>query len=137
MSGRLQIDMYTYFRRDFNLSSYKLDDVGEYISDDIKKVVHSTLNDRPITQLYTSNVKGLHINDFIHIEITGFTTDYFNNGLKFKVIDIIKGGENDCNIVCVERKEELSEISKKVKWCIAKDDVSPQDIFRLSDGSSS
>ena len=27
MTGRLQIDMYTYFRRDFNLSSYKLDDV--------------------------------------------------------------------------------------------------------------
>ena len=32
MSGRLQIDMYAYFRRDFNLSSYKLDDVaGIYI----------------------------------------------------------------------------------------------------------
>jgi DNA polymerase elongation subunit (family B) len=137
MTGRLQIDMYTYFRRDFNLSSYKLDDVvGEYISDDVKKIVHSTLNDSPITQLFTSNVKGLHINDYIHIEITGFTTDYFDNGRKFKVIDIIKGGENDCNIICVERKEELSEISKKIKWCIAKDDVSPQDIFRLTDGSS-
>ena len=30
MSGRLQIDMYAYFRRDFNLSSYKLDDVSSY-----------------------------------------------------------------------------------------------------------
>ena len=39
MPGRLQIDMYTYFRRDFNLASYKLDDVaGQYISDDIKKM---------------------------------------------------------------------------------------------------
>ena len=32
--GRPQIDMYSYFRRDFNLSSYKLDDVASsYISD--------------------------------------------------------------------------------------------------------
>ena len=39
MVGRLQIDMYTYFRRDFNLSSYKLDDVaGQFISDSIKKI---------------------------------------------------------------------------------------------------
>jgi DNA polymerase elongation subunit (family B) len=137
MTGRLQIDMYTYFRRDFNLSSYKLDDVvGEYISDDIKKIVHSTLNDTPVTKLITNNVKGLHVNDYIHIEITGFTTDYFNNGLKFKVIDISKDDENDNYVICIERKDELSDITKKIKWCIAKDDVSPQDIFRLSDGSS-
>jgi len=38
MTGRLQVDMYAYFRRDFNLSSYKLDDVaGQFISDDVKK----------------------------------------------------------------------------------------------------
>ena len=37
--GRLQIDMYAYFRRDFNLSSYKLDDVASsYISDSIQHV---------------------------------------------------------------------------------------------------
>ena len=38
-TGRLQIDMYAYFRRDFNLSSYKLDDVaGQYISDSVKYI---------------------------------------------------------------------------------------------------
>ena len=38
MTGRIQIDMYAYFRRDFNLSSYKLDDVaGSFISDSVKK----------------------------------------------------------------------------------------------------
>ena len=36
MKGRLQIDMYAYFRRDFNFSSYKLDDVaGQLISDSV------------------------------------------------------------------------------------------------------
>ena len=39
ISGRIQLDMYAYLRRDFNLSSYKLDDVaGSFISDDIKKI---------------------------------------------------------------------------------------------------
>ena len=37
ISGRLQIDLLFYFRRDYNLSSYKLDDVaGTMIRDDIK-----------------------------------------------------------------------------------------------------
>ena len=41
-TGRLQIDMYTYFRRDFNLASYKLDDVaGQYISDHVKRIEHT------------------------------------------------------------------------------------------------
>ena len=140
MTGRLQIDMYTYFRRDFNLSSYKLDDVaGQYISDDIKHIIPSQHHDNIVTKLFTNNVKGLHNNDFIHIEIIGFTTDYYDNGSKFKVIDILKDEEYNGvkhNVICIERNEKLSAIDKSIKWCIAKDDVSPQDIFRLSDGSS-
>lgn len=139
MTGRLQIDMYTYFRRDFNLSSYKLDDVaGEYISDDVSDVIHSFIDDRAITKLYTSNIKGLHIDDFIRIELNSFTTDYYNDGAKFKVLDIIKSTHNDkpCNIIYIDGHEKLLSISKSIKWCLAKDDVTPQDIFRLSSGSS-
>lgn len=128
--------MYTYFRRDFNLSSYKLDDVaGLYISDDIKHI----LNCQDATQLFTNNIKGLHVNDFIHIEISGFTTDYFKDGAKVKVIDILEGVDHygfRFNVICIKRNEDLSFIGKSIKWCIAKDDVSPQEIFRLSDGSS-
>jgi DNA polymerase elongation subunit (family B) len=41
MPGRLQIDMYNYFRRDYNLTSYKLDYVGSYfIGDNVLKVEH-------------------------------------------------------------------------------------------------
>lgn len=136
ISGRLQIDMYTYFRRDFNLSSYKLDDVaGLYISDDITNVVHCD----NLTQLFTNNIKGLHVNDFIRIEISGFTTDYFKDGAKFRVTGILKNVHYNgvmCNTICIETQLELSSIGKSIKWCIAKDDVSPQEIFRLSDGSS-
>ena len=56
-TGRLQIDMYTYFRRDFNLSSYKLDDVaGEFISDEITSVETSFDESGEITYLYSKNL---------------------------------------------------------------------------------
>jgi DNA polymerase elongation subunit (family B) len=151
-SGRLQIDMYTYFRRDFNLSSYKLDDVaGQYISDDVKKILY--LDDPEYgetTELYSGNLTGLNINDYIHIEIIGFTSDYYKDGKKFKVVNIIrnkqitemvKGKEqtNTYNVIIIQGKHsELDEYNtKSIKWGIAKDDVTPQDIFRLSKGTSS
>jgi DNA polymerase elongation subunit (family B) len=131
-AGRLQIDMYTYFRRDFNLSSYKLDDVaGQYIGDDIKKIVlgtHAVHGDT--TELYSRNLTGLSVNDFIHVEITGFTSDYYGDGKKLKVIDILPDG-----IIVVLGHHNI-EIGKSVKWGMAKDDVTPQDIFRLANGSA-
>jgi DNA polymerase elongation subunit (family B) len=148
MSGRLQIDMYTYFRRDFNLPSYKLDSVaGQYISDDIKRVEYV---DHPefgkVTELFSKNLTGLHKNDYIHIEMIGFTSDYIQDGKKFKVVSIetgreimetIKGKEttNKYNIIIIEGHPEMDR-SKALKWGTAKDDVSPQDIFRLANGSS-
>jgi hypothetical protein len=62
--------MYAYFRRDFNLSSYKLDDVaGEFISDEIKKIGFTEDGN---TQLYSKNLAGLNVGDFIHIKINSF-----------------------------------------------------------------
>ena len=134
MPGRLQIDMYTYFRRDFNLSSYKLDDVaGEFISDEITHVETSIDEEGEITNLYSKNLAGLNINDFIHIEICGFTTDYYQDGKKFKVLNI----ENQDEFKIITIRGHHMFPSKSLKWTMAKDDVTPQDIFRLTNGSSS
>jgi len=144
MMGRLQIDMYAYFRRDFNLSSYKLDDVaGQFISDSIKKVIIS--DDRTKTQLYSKNLAGLNAGDFIHIKINGFSSDYYNNGQKFKVESIEYGVEvkeeykgkeqmNKYNIITISGAVDID--CKSIEWAMSKDDVTPQDIFRLSKGSS-
>ena len=149
MTGRLQIDMYAYFRRDFNLSSYKLDDVaGQFISDDVRKTAcidHPTFGNA--TELYSQNLMGLHAGDFIHIELSSFTSDYYKDGQKFKVLEIrngveinetIKGKEvtNKYNVILIGGHEEIDK-SKSIKWCMAKDDVTPQDIFRLANGNSS
>jgi len=153
MIGRLQIDMYAYFRRDFNLSSYKLDDVaGQYISDDIKKVEFD--EERGTTRLYSSNLAGLNKDDFIHIEIIGFSSDYYKDGQKFRVLDIEYGVEveemykgslkqSKYNVIIISGTHDILEEAgdkakqkKSIKWGMAKDDVSPQDIFRLSNGSA-
>ena len=141
MSGRLQIDMYTYFRRDFNLASYKLDDVaGQYICDDVKKVefVTDTESGKKQTNLYTNNITGLHVGDYIHIEISGFTSDYYRDGHKFVVKEIQPSTDSVSKyILSIEGHEtELNNQTKSIKWCIAKDDVSVQDIFRLTNGDS-
>jgi DNA polymerase elongation subunit (family B) len=140
ISGVLQIDLYSYFRRDYNLSSYKLDDVaGNFISDDIVKI--QVDEETKTTQLYTKNIAGLRKGDYIHIEITGFTSDYYKDGAKFVVKQIIKpsadceGGSSPYNIIVIYGEENIS-MEKRIKWCMAKDDVSPKDIFRLANGDS-
>lgn len=150
ITGRVQIDMYAYFRRDFNLSSYKLDDVaGQFISDDIKKIVLANDELRgPVTELYSQNLAGLHVGDFIHIELSSFTSDYYKDGHKFPVIDIVmrraivemvKGKETEVlyNVIVIAGHEaiDMGKV-KSIKWTMAKDDVTPQDIFRLAKGSS-
>ena len=149
MSGRLQIDLYAAFRRDFIMSSYKLDDVaGQFISDDIKRSEH-ILHDQfgQVTELYTQNLMGINVHDFIHIEMSGYTTDYHKGGQKFKILEIqkdrevletVKGQEKTVSYnILVIGGHEIFDNGKSIKWTMAKDDVSPKDIFRLANGSSS
>ena len=143
ISGRLQIDLLFYFRRDYNLSSYKLDDVaGTMIRDDIKGIQF----DNQYTNLFSKNLSGLHENDFIHIEIATFTTDYYMDGKKFRILKItpkveakdLEGVPDGVyNVITIEGVHDtLNPKSMTLKWGMSKDDVSPQDIFRLSKESS-
>ena len=144
ISGRLQIDLLFYFRRDYNMSSYKLDDVaGSMIRDDIKGVQFDNQN----TNLFSKNLSGLHENDFIHIEIATFTTDCYMGGKKFRILKItpqvetknVEGiPDGTYNVITIEGvHDSLNPKTMNLKWGMAKDDVSPQDIFRLSKESSS
>ena len=143
IAGRLQIDLLFYFRRDYNMSSYKLDDVaGTMIRDDIKGLHFDNQN----TNLFSKNLSGLHENDFIHIEIATFTTDYYMDGKKFRILKITTGvdakdmegiPDGKYNVITIEGvHDNLNPKTMNLKWGMAKDDVSPQDIFRLSKESS-
>lgn len=148
MGGRLQVDMYNYFRRNFNLSSYKLDDVAsQNISDEVSKVANCIYNGEPCTELMTKNLTGLHKGDFIHIELSSFTSDYYvapgltqgqtHSQTKFVVLDIVEKEGGGKALVIAGHHEQNIDKSKKIRWGMAKDDVSPQDIFRMSKGSDS
>ena len=148
MTGRIQVDMYTYLRREYSFGSYKLDDMASYfISDDIKRVevVHDAATGECQTHLRSKNLMGLHVGDFIHIEITSFTSDYYDGGRKFVVEDILRDQPLDStnpesspktNVVVIQGDHSALMSYKNIKWGMAKDDVTPQDIFRLTKGSA-
>ena len=131
MNGRLQIDMYNWFRRTENLVSYKLDYVGGcFIGDYVLNLAHN--EKRSCTRVYTKNMTGLQTENYIHFEEINYSSDYYKGGAKFRVI-------------CVNKDEKWFEIegiekpyAKSVKWGLAKDDVTPKDIFRMTnEGSAS
>ena len=122
--GRIQIDMYNYFRRDFNLSSYKLDNVAaEFLSDKVSKIDYDETTNT--SKVYTKNVKGLNDESFVRFEILDHSNTLYNNGEKFQLTSLDKGYFTIIGKVETDKKYSI-------KWSLAKDDVSPQDIFRLT-----
>jgi DNA polymerase elongation subunit (family B) len=128
MNGRLQVDLYNFFRREENLTSYKLDYVaGHFIGDYIKTYEHSSFK----TEIKTTNLTGLLEGSFIHLEEIGHSIDYYDDGAKFKVVSINKE-ESKFKIDGIVNPD----MNKKVRWCLAKDDVTPKDIFRMTNGTA-
>ena len=131
MTGRLVLDLYIYFRREYQLSSYKLDHTAsQFICDDVKNIEHLKGEDgAEKTVIYSKNLKGINPGDYINFEEISYSTEYYKKGKKF----IIKDIDLDKRSFTIDGREELN-MEKKVKWGIAKDDVPPQEIFRLSNG---
>jgi DNA polymerase elongation subunit (family B) len=135
MTGRLQVDVYNYLRRDFNLSSYKLDDVSSYfIGDAVKSVEYDATTDT--TRVYSANLLGLEEANFVKFEQTNHSTDLYKDGHKFKVTGIApagggSGGGGGGGYFTVQGCA-TPDMKLMVRWGLAKDDVSPQDIFRMT-----
>ena len=130
ISGRLQVDLYNFFRREENLNSYKLDHVaGHFIGDYVKSLTYLSLTNE--SEIKTANMTGLLIGSYVHFEEIGHSTEYYDGGSKFIVTEVSK-------LACVFKIEGhiQPDFSKKVRWCLAKDDVTPKDIFRMSNGTS-
>jgi DNA polymerase elongation subunit (family B) len=129
MNGRLQVDLYNVFRREENLTSYKLDYVaGHFIGDYVSNIEKFEKK----TKILTKNLTGLLEGSFIHIEEIGHTTDYYDGGAKYKVASVDKSNKS----FVIEGIIEPDFKNKKIRWCMAKDDVTPKDIFRMTNGSS-
>ena len=121
MDGRLAFDIIKIVQRDHNLVSYKLDFVAEtFINDSIINIDGSKLE--------IKNVQNLNVGNYITINIG---EDKCLGGKKLKILEIRE------NIITIDQTIDKSLLKHKCKWCLAKDDVSPQDIFKYQKGSSS
>ena len=120
MDGRIVMDLFKIVQKDFNLVSYKLDYVSEYfINDKIVSIDKDKLKVKGVDTLSKGNF----------ITISYGNDDKYKNK-KFKITNI------DNDIITLNENIESSVMEKKPKWTLAKDDVSPKDIFRLQDGSA-
>ena len=128
MAGRLQIDLYNYFRRSVNLEQYKLDYVsGYFIGDGVNKVEPIENVSKNQTRIHSKNLDGLREHDFVCFEEIEHTTDKYNDGEKFEVMEL-----NRSEKYFVINGNVVFRENKHIRWCMAKDDVTPQDIFRLT-----
>jgi DNA polymerase elongation subunit (family B) len=130
MNGRLQVDLYNFFRKEENLTSYKLDFVaGHFIGDYVKKIEFNESTN--ISTINSGNLMGLIEQSFIHFEEIGFNVDYYNGGQKFQVLSV-----NKLSHTFTINGKISPDMSKKIRWCLAKDDVTPKDIFRMTNGTN-
>ena len=129
--GRLQIDLYHYIRRNAVLPSYKLDEVTKnYMSGKLKKVTASEDGKR-LNLSAAGAVKDVRIGRAICL------LDGVGESLTEKmVVEEVDVGGGKIVVRFDGDVEELSELTDAQKWVVVKDDVSPQDIFRLHRGSA-
>ena len=120
--GRLQIDMFHYIKRNHTLPSYKLDEVTKYFM--------------------SGKLKGFTYEDgCLVLEVGGAIKDV-REGRSVMLLDETGETVSEKLVVhsvvgvyitfkCSLDKDAFAEIEDATKWVIVKDDVSPQDIFRL------
>ena len=127
MDGIIQVDLYNYFRREVNLGSYKLQDVAShFIGDMVSEVEYNG----EYTVIKSRNLMGLQEENFVIFQVIGHSVDDYEKGRKFQVTYLDeKNGE------FWVKEEVIMPAKGKLRWGLGKDDVSPQDLFRLTNGT--
>ena len=120
--GRLQVDLFHYIKRNNVLPSYKLDEVTKHF-----------MSGKLKSQKYEGGVLTLEVAGAIKdvkpgraitlLDDTGETVS------PKMVVETVEGSK--ITFTCELDYDALNEMDDATKWVIVKDDVSPQDIFRL------
>ena len=146
IAGRIQLDILPQVQKGYQLESYKLDDVStHFINGSIKDLVYDPSTGE--TVITTDSVKNLNENNYIMFSYSDeHETNRYNDGEKFEVYrlerDAIskfnekKGKIEKLSTFRVKSKLDLDIKKYRCSWALGKDDVSPNDIFRLQKGSS-
>ena len=128
LEGRIHMDPYVMFRKEYNLDSYKLDSVAAtFIRDKISKL---ELTDENTTMVYSNNLKGLEVGNYVVFEKFTHSSTFLSNGRKHRVLSI-----SGKYFVVEHRILHVMDAASVLSWCLAKDDVDHHDIFRMADGT--
>ena len=136
--GRVQIDLLKVCQASLTkLPSYKLDSVAEfYISGKIKDIICSGgegsegRGGDESCYLKVDNIQELELGNYIVISMAATTAKLFD-GDKLKIVEIDK----DSKKIKVDRPIPKSCLPSGPVWGLGKDDVTPQDIFRMQKGN--
>jgi len=138
MPGRVQIDLLKVCQASLTkLPSYKLDSVAEfYISGKIKDILTTCEGDyssslEESTYLKVDNINELDIGNYIVISMAATTAKLFD-GEKLKILEIDRENKK----IKVDRAVPKSCLTSGPVWGLGKDDITPQDIFRMQKGSN-
>jgi DNA polymerase elongation subunit (family B) len=135
--GRVLVDLMKVIQRDYNLSSYKLDNVSaNFIREKIDNM--EIIDNKTI--LTTKSVFGVVEKQYITIGyFDGVIEDKHMEGKKFiieRIVENIETGNHQIIINDIIDLQIMKNADWKIYWCQAKDDVTPQDIFDLQEGDS-
>ncbi len=122
--GRLQIDLFHYIKRNNVLPSYKLDEVTKhFMSGKLKKQSYDAAT-RQLRLEVAGAIKDVRVGRAITLlDETGETVS------QKLMVEAVDG--NVLQFTCDLDEDALTEMEDATKWVVVKDDVSPQDIFRL------
>jgi len=132
MDGRILFDLQKEVQKEYNLASYKLDNVAaEFMRGNIQR----TKNFGRKLGLYTNDIGTLTEGKYIKIvEFNSIGEQFYNKGQKYKILKILLSKPEPILIV---NKDFVMKEDFNYKWCEAKDDISPQDIFnKQKEGST-
>ncbi len=125
--GRLQVDLFHYIKRNNVLPSYKLDEVTKHFMSG--KLKAQKYENGKLTLDVAGAIKDVKPGRAITLlDDTGETVS------PKLVVEKVEGGK--IMFSCELSEDDLAEMEDATKWVIVKDDVSPQDIFRLHRESS-
>ena len=126
MDGRVVFDIQKEIQKGHSLDSYKLDNVSaHFMKSEITQSIYIKTNGFTICK--TKSLGNLKQGDYITIRlITKYGNLSYNNNQKFE----IKRLDRDHNTIKIQGKLSIkSDGLISYEWCLAKDDVSPQQIF--------
>ncbi len=140
MNGRLSLDLLLYARREFNLDSYKLDNVaGVFLRDKVLEIIIISGAETRMFEIHTKSTRGLFAGNYVKFDIVTNTSNPYAEGKKFYVKHIFETKfivELDSHNYLDTFDDLSKEERKRLEWSFCKDDVSIKQIMDSHRGTT-